>query len=237
MKKMLTVSNGAYIAARMSVVLVVTLGLGFGFWTVMTPVAKAQQRSATEMIEASLPSGKTMVTASKSQYLAAVCAAVKKSPGAAAQIVKAAVDTRRQLSRDIVTAATRCLPNQGDCAQIGAIVDAAVDADPDSASEITDMALRLYPDCRGAISGGRGTDHHGDGEGNFVNPPPNVNPPPGSIGGGASEVARCTICHVPPGNPSNPQTLTLPCNAAEAHLRNHSLDYAGPCVVTGTQNR
>ena len=46
MKKMLTVTNDAYLAARTSVVLVVALALGFGFWTAMTPVAKAQPMSA-----------------------------------------------------------------------------------------------------------------------------------------------------------------------------------------------
>ena len=40
-----------------------------------------------------------------------------------------------------------------------------------------------------------------------------------------------TICHVPEGNPDNPQTLTLSEQGAEAHLRNHPLDYAGPCTT------
>ena len=40
---------------------------------------------------------------------------------------------------------------------------------------------------------------------------------------------KVTICHRPPGNPSNGQTLTLPRSGAEAHLRNHPLDSAGPC--------
>ena len=40
---------------------------------------------------------------------------------------------------------------------------------------------------------------------------------------------KVTICHRPPGNPSNGQTLTLPRSGAEAHLRNHSLDTRGPC--------
>jgi hypothetical protein len=40
---------------------------------------------------------------------------------------------------------------------------------------------------------------------------------------------KVTICHRPPGNPSNGQTLTLPRSGAEAHLRNHSLDTSGPC--------
>jgi hypothetical protein len=40
---------------------------------------------------------------------------------------------------------------------------------------------------------------------------------------------KVTICHRPPGNPSNGQTLTLPRSGAEAHLREHSLDTRGAC--------
>jgi hypothetical protein len=40
---------------------------------------------------------------------------------------------------------------------------------------------------------------------------------------------KVTICHRPPGNPSNGQTLTLPRQGADAHLRNHRLDSRGPC--------
>lgn len=40
---------------------------------------------------------------------------------------------------------------------------------------------------------------------------------------------KVTICHRPPGNPSNGQTLTLPRSGAQAHLREHKSDSAGPC--------
>ena len=40
---------------------------------------------------------------------------------------------------------------------------------------------------------------------------------------------KVTICHRPPGNPSNAQTLTLPRSAADAHLRDHRFDTRGPC--------
>jgi hypothetical protein len=40
---------------------------------------------------------------------------------------------------------------------------------------------------------------------------------------------KVTICHRPPGNPSNGQTLTLPRSAAEAHLRQHPQDTLGAC--------
>jgi hypothetical protein len=51
----------------------------------------------------------------------------------------------------------------------------------------------------------------------------------GVTGAGAQQ-ARTTICHVPPGNPGNGQTLSLPPGAVDAHLRNHPFDHLGPCV-------
>jgi hypothetical protein len=41
---------------------------------------------------------------------------------------------------------------------------------------------------------------------------------------------KVTICHVPPGNPNNPQTLTLSQSGAAAHLRNHPGDSTGACA-------
>jgi len=45
---------------------------------------------------------------------------------------------------------------------------------------------------------------------------------------------KCTICHVPPGNPNHPQTLTIGCSAVQAHLRNHPGDCLGPCPCQPT---
>lgn len=65
---------------------------------------------------------------------------------------------------------------------------------------------------------------HGDTEGAcpgdediIIEPPP----PPEEM---------MTICHVPPGNPENAQTLTLTKSDAEDHLANHPDDYPGPCI-------
>ncbi len=41
--------------------------------------------------------------------------------------------------------------------------------------------------------------------------------------------SQVTICHVPPGNDGNPQTLTLSAQGAANHLQNHEDDYEGPC--------
>ena len=55
---------------------------------------------------------------------------------------------------------------------------------------------------------------------------------------GASDPNKCTICHVPPGNPPNAHTLTIGCSAVDAHLKNHPGDCLGPCPCqpTPTQN-
>jgi len=41
-----------------------------------------------------------------------------------------------------------------------------------------------------------------------------------------------TICHIPPGNPNNPITITISVNALAAHLAHG--DYIGPCNAQGT---
>src|SRR5438874_2680375 len=55
---------------------------------------------------------------------------------------------------------------------------------------------------------------------------------------GANDPKKCTICHLPPGNPSNAQTLTIGCSAVDAHMRNHPGDCLGPCPCqpTAVQN-
>jgi hypothetical protein len=62
----------------------------------------------------------------------------------------------------------------------------------------------LAPWASGATSGGSGYD----GSGNWV-----------------------TICHIPPGNPNNPQTITISVNALQAHL-DHGC-YVGSCGGSG----
>lgn len=41
---------------------------------------------------------------------------------------------------------------------------------------------------------------------------------------------KTILCHVPPGNSGNPQTLYLPSSGVSAHLREHADDYLGACV-------
>ena len=44
-----------------------------------------------------------------------------------------------------------------------------------------------------------------------------------------------TICHVPPGNPENPQTITVSENAVSKHLENHPGDHVGACTSEDSQ--
>ena len=41
---------------------------------------------------------------------------------------------------------------------------------------------------------------------------------------------KVTICHVPPGNPDNPQTITIGESAVASHFEEHEGDSLGPCV-------
>jgi hypothetical protein len=54
---------------------------------------------------------------------------------------------------------------------------------------------------------------------------------------GASDPNKCTICHVPPGNPPNAHTLTIGCSAVDAHMRNHPGDCMGPCPCQPTPSQ
>lgn len=49
----------------------------------------------------------------------------------------------------------------------------------------------------------------------------------GDDGDGNGDCDKVTICHIPPGNPENPQTITVSENAVSAHLAHG--DTLGPC--------
>ncbi len=40
---------------------------------------------------------------------------------------------------------------------------------------------------------------------------------------------KVLLCHVPPGNPGNEQTICISQKAVPAHLANHEGDHCGPC--------
>lgn len=222
MKNMLTKPTGTHFTARLlrsTAVLFTGVALGFALWTATAPMSVAQGMSPARMIESNLPQGRTMATATKPQLLAAVCAAIKKNRGEAPQIVRAAVSAHKEWSADIVRTAFNCVGRE-DCRLFGGIYRAAVEANPDGTSALTDLAVSLAPNCASAFQGG-------NDEGNFGNGPGNVNPPPGSIGGGAGQGNTLAICH-------NGRTIFVSPRAAEAFLRQG--DTLGPCRVTPTQN-
>lgn len=231
MKKMLTVSNGQLLAARIlktTFVLLIGLALGTAFWVASMPVAQAQDMSPTKMLQSELPAGKTMSTASKQDYLGAVCAAVKKFRDAAPQIVRVAVESHPKWDQDILRTAFRCL-GPDDCDVLGRVLRAAVSGNQADASGLTQLAIGLAPNCADTFPGHGGGGGGEPGEGNFGNPPGNVNPPPGSVGGGGGQGNVVAVCH-------NGLTIFLSPEGAQQDLRNNPGDYLGPCVVTQNTN-
>ena len=229
MKNMLQAPNGTHFTARVlrsTAVLFTGVALGFTLWTATAPLSNAQDTSPTRMIEESLPQGRTMANASKPQFLAAVCSAVKKFRSAAPQITRSAIETKGPWRNDIIRTVVRCMGTR-DCTALGRVLNALNSAYPDDANATTELFLELAPGCASAFGGGGGT---GDDEGNFGNAPGNQNPPPGSIGGGGGQGNVIAICH-------NGRTIFVSPRGAEQHLANHPGDSLGPCQVTPTQNQ
>lgn len=228
MKKMLMVSNGEHFAARFckaTLAILIGLALGTAFW--VTSTATAQEMSPAKMIESHLPAGKTMQNAGKADFLAAVCEAVKANKPAAGQIVQAAVAAHPEWRKDVLRTAFSCV-GSGDCRLLGRILHGAIEGSPGHASELTNLAVELAPDCAGSFQGPRGGGEN-MGEGIFGNPPgTNLNPPPGSIGGGGGQGNIVAVCF-------NGQTqFVTPERAQELLAQGGTL---GACQVTSTVNQ
>ncbi len=60
-----------------------------------------------------------------------------------------------------------------------------------------------------------------------------------AVGGGCGS-QQVTICHIPPGNPENAQTLTVSINAWNGHMNNngghHNGCHLGECVGGGDED-
>jgi len=223
MKKLLMVSNGEYLVARIlktTLLMLIGLALGTAFWVASTPVSQAQDMSPSKMIESQLPQGKTMETASKADFLAAVCAAVKKWRPSAPQIVRAAIDARPAWKNDILRTAFQCLGSD-DCKLLNRVLRAAIAASPDDANALTEIAIDAAPTCAGTFSGGPVDD------GNFGNPPGNLNPPPGSIGGGGGQGNVVVVCF-------RNQTLFVTPERAQELVNQGAT--VGACRVTETES-
>jgi hypothetical protein len=233
MQKLLTAWNGGRWFGELlkpAFVLLVGLALGFAFWTTTAPVAKAREMTPAEMIQSKLPPAKTFVTANKPEVLFALCGAIREWTNDAPKIVRTAAEARKEFAGDIVATGIRCLGDHPDCELAGGIVAAGLAVNPAAASNIIDLALQLAPDCRGAIEIAAGP---AEGPVNVLNGPANINPPPGSLPGGAGglspEQAVVTICE-------NGQNVQVPASRADAYLRSHRGSVRGGCQVTPVKN-
>lgn len=113
--------------------------------------ALAREMTPTELITAQLPKKKTLKSATKSEFLNAICAAVRKRQSAGAAIAGAAVTARRESAADVVAAVLRC-SGKLTCEMVESIVVAAVNAEGDQ-GKIVDVARAKAVDCEETIRG------------------------------------------------------------------------------------
>lgn len=223
MNKMLMVTNGGQIASQSAKIGVALLALLAMFGGLLLPVAHAQMTPA-QMIEAELPQGTTIQTAAKAEFLTAVCNAVSKNRAAAPQIVRFAAEIKPDWKEDILRSAFRCLGTD-DCRLLTRVLRAL--ATGDDAATLTALAVELAPDCAGAFGTG---GVPGPDEGGFGQAPGNLNPPPGSIGGGGGQGNVVAVC-------VNNVTRFVSPEAAEQILRTTPGARLGACTVTPNTNR
>ena len=127
--------------------------LSIGLWMAAAPAARARVTTPVDLLQAGLPPGKTLTTATKPEFLASVCAAVKDHRNIGPEITRTAVSAHREYAADIVATVLRCSAN-GDCAYVARVVRAAIATAASEASIIQDAALAINPDCADAIQGG-----------------------------------------------------------------------------------
>jgi hypothetical protein len=123
--------------------------LATGFWTALSPLALGREAAPADLIAEQLPGKKTVQSASKSEFLGAVCAAVRKRRSAAAVITQAAVTARRESAGEIVGAVLRC-GAKFNCESVGSVV-AAANAGEGNAVSIADAAMAKAPNCAETI--------------------------------------------------------------------------------------
>jgi hypothetical protein len=135
---------------RTALLLLFVVALAAGLWVAALPAALGRDQTPKEMIQDGLPFAKAIKSATKSEFLAAVCAAVRKHRSVAAAITEAAVVARRDYAGDIVGTVLRCSA-KSNCKFVGSIVSAAISADRSAATTIADAAIATAPDCAEAI--------------------------------------------------------------------------------------
>ena len=224
--------------------LFLAVGLTSALWIVTLPIATARMMTATEMIEAGLPPGIVLKTASKPQFLTAVCGAVKDHRKAAPAIAETAVGAHHDYAGDIVATIIRCA--NGNCELTAEIVGSAVAAAPDAAVAIDDGAVAIAPDCADAIQAAtskssqepheplaeRSSDE--EGSSNFGAPPSTTQPvllDTGGGGGGSSpESVLVSVC-------DNGHDRRIASNAVPHFLATHPGSFVGRCQVTPVTSR
>jgi hypothetical protein len=80
-------------------------------------------------------------------------------------------------------------------------------------------------------NGGNGNNGNGNSSNNGTSQTSNASDPSAQSNAGGE--GKTTICHVPPGNAGNPQTITIGNSAVAAHLANDPGDSVGPCEAGG----
>jgi hypothetical protein len=212
---------------KTTLVLAAGVALGSAFWMTSTPLAQGETNlTPVEMIQSKLPHGKTIATASDTELLDAVCKATKQYPKEAPLLVRTAAGARKNIRTDILCMAIRCLreKHQLDCAWVVDVVREWIAAEPRLANQLTELISNCSPECRDALQA-----LAAGGTGAFGVPPTNINPPPGSTGGGALGNV-CIVC-------SNAQNIQISCGDVESFLSNNPGATSGPCEVTPSTNR
>ena len=130
----------------------VVFALSVALWVGVAPVLQARDPSAAELIENSLPAKTSLRRAAKADLLSAVCAAVRESRKSGPAITTAAAAAQGDHAPDIVASVLRCA-RRVDCEYVGAIVKAAISAEPGAAASIRDAALGQMPNCEETIRG------------------------------------------------------------------------------------
>ncbi|MEP6810693.1 MAG: FecR family protein [Chthoniobacterales bacterium] len=146
------------------------------------------------------------------------------------QLAGSATFKKREWSKEILESAFRAVGP--DCPLLKRILRSIVEADPSRASELTELAIRLYPKCaeefQNAASGGGKSGGSGGGAPVSQNSGP-FNP--GSVaGGGSGQGNVVAICH-------NGRTIFLSPEDALRQLQNNPGDTLGACQVTPVTNR
>lgn len=232
MKKLFTASNGEHFsvaALRTAFVFLIGIALASSLFVATAPMATAANMTPTQMIQSQLPQSKTMASATKTEFLSATCAAVKKYRPVAPSITKAAVNAHADWKKEILRTVITCL-GPDDCDLIAQDVAAVVSAFPDEANALIELAIELAPPCRDAIG-----QAPGGGVGVFTNAPINQSLPPGTVAGGGGggfnpEDTRLTVC-------DNGSSVVVLSSRLATYLTAHPGAFVGACVVTPATNR